>query len=115
MHASEQALDAISVVRDNTNLRLRALGVIVNRMRPKLAEHKFRLSELQQAYPQLVLLPPVPERTVIQRAEGAGVPFHADKRMGSQVSAIFAELLDEIRRRAAPQTATAKRASGDAS
>lgn len=96
----EHALEAITVVRDNTNLRLRALGVVVNRMRPKVAEHEFRFTELQQAYPELLVRPPVPERTVIQRAEGAGAPFHAYGRTGEVVAAVFSDLFVELYARA---------------
>ena len=49
------ALEAIEVVRGSNNLVLRAAGVVVNRSRPKTTEHAFRLTELQAAYPGLVL------------------------------------------------------------
>jgi len=109
LRGAEQALDAIAIVRDNINLRLRALGVVVNRMRPSLTEHAFRLEELREAYPQLLLQPSIPERSVVPRAEGAGVPFHAEGRAGVAVSATFTELLTQLRDRAQPQ-----RVSGDA-
>lgn len=105
LRGAEQALDSIAIVRDNTNLRLRALGVVVNRIRPKMVEHRYRLEELRQAYPQLLLEPTIPERTVIQRAEGAAVPFHADGRSGAAVTAGFSQLLTELRERAQPQRA----------
>jgi chromosome partitioning protein len=93
---AEQALDAVTVVRDHTNLRLRALGIVVNRMRSTVGEHKYRLKELQQAYPALLVPPPIPERSVVQRAEGAGVPFRANGRAGAVVGKVFDEVFGEL-------------------
>ena len=59
LRGAEQALEAITVVRDNTNLRLRALGDRREPHAPEAsAEHKFRLKELQQAYPELLVRRP---------------------------------------------------------
>ena len=97
---AEQALDAVTVVRDNANLRLRALGIVVNRMRSTVSEHKYRLHELEQAYPSLLVRPPIPERSVIQRSEGAGVPFRANGRAGAAVGAMFDTVFTELYGRA---------------
>ncbi len=99
LRGAEQALEAVTVVRDNTNLRLRALGVVVNRMRKTLGEQKFRLAELQDAYPQLLVEPSIPERSAIQRAEGAGVPLTALGRAGASVARIFDQVYAELDRR----------------
>ncbi len=96
---AEQALEAVTVVRDNTNLRLRAIGIVVNRLRATLGEHKYRVAELEQAYPSLIVQPPVPERSVIQRAEGAGVPFRASGRSGAAVGRVFDQVFGELYRR----------------
>ena len=47
----------------------------------------------------------MPERTSIQRAEGAGIPFHADARAGAPVAKTFDCLLTQLRDRAEPKTA----------
>jgi chromosome partitioning protein len=100
LRGAEQALEAISVIRDSSNLRLRALGIVVNRVRSNLREHRFRLEELRSAYPHLVLDPPIPERSAIQRAQGAGVPLHTfAKRSSGQAASVFASLLAEAQRR----------------
>ncbi|MCB0917367.1 MAG: ParA family protein [Actinobacteria bacterium] len=105
LRGAEQALDAIGVVRDSTNLRLRALGIVVNRMRPRVREHRSRLAELAQAYPQLLLDPPVPDRSAIQMAQGAGVPLHVlGKRSAGDTARAFSELLDQARSRMQPMT-----------
>lgn len=102
LRGAEQALEAVTVVRDHTNLRLRALGVVVNRMRSTLGEHKFRYDELRTAYPNLIVAPPIPERSVIPRAEGAGVPFRANGRAGAVVGKVFDQVFAELYRRADP-------------
>ncbi|MFN8126519.1 MAG: ParA family protein [Candidatus Nanopelagicales bacterium] len=99
LRGAEQALEAVTVVRDNTNLRLRALGVVVNRMRKTLGEQKFRFAELKEAYPQLLIEPAIPERSAIQRAEGAGVPLTALGRGGASVAKIFDQVYAELDRR----------------
>lgn len=101
LRGAEQALDAVTVVRDNTNLRLRALGIVVNRMRSRVAEHEYRWSELEKAYPELLVRPSVPERAVVQRAEGAGVPFSAYGRAGAAIAMAFDALFTELYARAA--------------
>ncbi|MDZ7578884.1 MAG: ParA family protein [Candidatus Nanopelagicales bacterium] len=93
---AEQALEAVGVVRDSANLRLRVAGIIVNRMRRTLAEHAYRWNEVAQAYPQLLLTPAVPERAVIQRAQGAGVAVQdLDHRGGGEVTGVFESLLGQ--------------------
>ncbi len=106
LRGAEQALDAIGVVRDSSNLRLRALGIVVNRMRPRVREHKTRFAELEAAYPQLVLEPPIPDRSVVQRAQGAGVPLHTlSKRSAGATAAAFRDLLEQAQLRMQPMAA----------
>ncbi|MCH9815241.1 MAG: ParA family protein [Actinomycetia bacterium] len=103
LRGAQQALDAIAVTRANSNVRLRTLGIVVNRMRGGLSEHRFRYAELLETYPELMLQPAIPERTVIQRAQGAGVPLHRfGKKSSGETAAIFAELLGQARARTQP-------------
>jgi chromosome partitioning protein len=103
LRGAEQALDAVSVIRDSSNLRLRALGIAVNRVRPNMKEHRYRIAELRAAYPNLVLEPAIPERSVIQQAQGAGVPLHTfGKRSSGQIATAFNELLTATADRARP-------------
>ena len=74
----------------------RALGIVVNRMRGTLAEHKYRFAEIAAAYPELLIEPAIPERSLIQRAEGAGVPFRALGRPGAGVGQIFDRAFTEV-------------------
>lgn len=77
LRGAEQALQAITVVRDSSNLSLRSSGIIINRYRAQLREHEHRLAELESAYPTLVLHPVLPERSIIAAASGAGRPVQA--------------------------------------
>jgi len=100
------ALEAIEVVRGSNNLVLRAAGVVVNRSRPKTTEHAFRLTELQAAYPGLVLPFTIPERTAVQQAQGACVPVQAWHSAGAADAAdVYDVLLDVILARGAETVA----------
>jgi len=89
------ALEAIEVVRGSNNLVLRAAGVVVNRARPQTSEHAYRLAELAEHYPTLLLPVTVPDRTALQQAQGACVPVQAWRSTGAREAAdAFDDLLD---------------------
>lgn len=88
------ALDAVDVVRARTNLALVPYGIVVDRFRAATAEHVYRLGELRESYPRLLLDPPVPERTAVQQAQGAGVAVQTWRSDGGrEVSAVLDTLL----------------------
>ena len=89
------ALEAVEVVRGSNNLALRAAGVLVNRARPQTSEHAYRLAELAEHYPSLLLPVTVPDRTALQQAQGACVPVQAWRSAGAREAAdAFDDLLD---------------------
>jgi len=89
------ALEAIDIVRGSNNLVLRPAGVLVNRARPQTSEHAFRLAELAENYPDLLLPVTVPDRTALQQAQGACVPVQAWRSHGArEASEAFEDLLD---------------------
>jgi cellulose biosynthesis protein BcsQ len=89
------ALEAVEVVRGSNNLVLRAAGVLVNRARPQTSEHAFRLAELRETYPDLLLPVTIPDRTALQQAQGACVPVQAWRSTGAhEASDAFDDLLD---------------------
>jgi cellulose biosynthesis protein BcsQ len=89
------ALEAIEVVHGSNNLVLRAAGVLVNRARPQTSEHAYRLAELAEHYPSLLLPVTVPDRTAIQQAQGACVPVQAWRSTGAREAAdAYDDLLD---------------------
>jgi cellulose biosynthesis protein BcsQ len=96
LQGAQQALDAMSVVRD-ANLRLHLAGIVVNRMRPTSSEHRYRMAELALAYGDLLWQPPLPDRAVMQQAAGACTPVHAwHTPAGREVSRIFDQYLEQV-------------------
>lgn len=94
---AQQAIAAVEVVRRKHNLRLQPAGIVVNRMRPGLAEHRYRLAELTEAYGHLVLSPPIPERSAIDKAQGAGVPVQRWPSPGARDAArIYGAYLERL-------------------
>jgi len=74
--AADRALRAIDELRRSTAPALQPLGVVVNRYRDRSPEHRYRLSELGEMFGPLVLSPAIPERSVLQQAQGASMPVH---------------------------------------
>jgi chromosome partitioning protein len=93
----QQAIAAVETVRQRHNLRLQVGGIVVNRMRAGLAEHRYRLAELTNVYGDLVLRPPVPERSAIDLAHGAGLPVQRWRSPGAREAArVFGGYLDKL-------------------
>lgn len=96
LQGAEQALEAVEVARGATNLGLRAAGIVVNRVR-RSTEHAYRIDELRATYPQLVLSPPIPDRTAMAAAQGAAVPITALRNPGArELCGLFTELATNI-------------------
>ncbi|MFY9330091.1 MAG: ParA family protein [Candidatus Nanopelagicales bacterium] len=97
LRGAAQAIQAIEAARGSINLGLKPAGIVVNRMRPNLNEHQYRLRELKAAYPHLLLEPIVPERSAVQQAQGAGLPVQAWPSPGARdVTEAFDDLLDAL-------------------
>jgi chromosome partitioning protein len=95
--SAAQALEAISVVRSEANLGLRAAGILVNRARPSTSEHALRIAELRAAYGDLVFAAVIPERTALQQAQGACVPVQAWHSPGArEVVDAYEDILDAL-------------------
>ncbi|GGM11439.1 ParA family protein [Nakamurella endophytica] len=94
----QRALEAVQRERTGRG-RLQPLGVVVNRVRPRAAEHEFRLAELRELFGPLVLNPVLPDRSAVQQAEGAAVPIHRWPTPGAkEVAGMFDTLLDRLLR-----------------
>ncbi|MEI6373864.1 MAG: ParA family protein [Actinomycetes bacterium] len=92
-----QAVEALDIVRTSTNPRLVAAGIVVNRVRSRSAEQVFRLAELREAYPDLLLDPVLTERVSVPASQGAGVPIQAWAGAGArEISRDFDLLLSAI-------------------
>lgn len=88
---AERAIDEINEIRTTVNPDLRFAGIIVNRMREKTDEHRYRKRELIAIHgPGAVLKPSVPERVALQQAESTGEPISSIKSAGARdVAKVF--------------------------
>lgn len=88
---AERAIHEINEIRSSVNPDLRFAGIIVNRLREKTEEHRYRKRELIAIHgPGAVLKPSVPERVALQQAESTGEPISAVKSAGARdVAKVF--------------------------
>jgi chromosome partitioning protein len=97
----QRAFEAVQTERLHHNPRLQPLGVLINRVRSRSAEHAFRIAELRELFGPLVLPGAIPDRSAIQQAQGACVPIqHWDTPGAREVSTVFNALLGRIMRTA---------------
>ncbi|CAM3174760.1 ParA family protein [Saccharomonospora xinjiangensis] len=73
---AQRALEAIDSIRAEHNPRLRPAGVVVNRLRSRSYEHEYRVQELRESFGRLVMPTAIPDRLVVQQAQGACSPIH---------------------------------------
>lgn len=88
---AERAIDEIKEIRETVNPGLRFAGIVVNRLREKTEEHRYRKRELVAIHgPGALLKPAVPERVALQQAESTGEPISAVKSAGARdVAKVF--------------------------
>ena len=110
----QRAFDAVQTERRRGNPELHALGVLINRVRPRNTEHEFRIAELRELFGPLVLSGVLPDRSAIQQAQGACLPIQRWDTPGArEASAVFTLLLgrvlrsDRARREESPDEAAA--------
>lgn len=96
VQSAAQAIQAIEVAKASGNADLQLVGILATRVRPRQPEHKFRMSELREAFGDSVLTP-IPDRAAIQQAQGACQPVQRWKSAsGKAATASFEELLTSI-------------------
>ena len=95
----QRAFDAVQAERQRANPGLQPLGVLINRVRPRNAEHEFRVAELRELFGPLVFSGVLPDRSAIQQAQGACVPVQRWETPGArEASAVFTTLLGRVLR-----------------
>lgn len=100
VNAANRLLGAIEDLRRREAGWLQPLGIVVNRYRPGVSEHRAQLEVLERTFGPLVLRPPLPDRAVIQKAQGQRAGL--SRTAGSAPTAeLFAGLLARIERAAA--------------
>ena len=97
LRGAQQALDSISLIAGAANPRLRCDGIVVNRFRSVLKEHRHRVEELREVYPHLVLDPLLPERSVVANAHGRGSPVQQQRgKAAREMASHYERLLDHV-------------------
>jgi chromosome partitioning protein len=103
----QRAFDAVQTERMRGNPELQPLGVLINRVRPRNAEHEFRIAELRELFGPLVLPGVLPDRSAIQQAQGACMPIQRWDTPGArEASAVFTLLLGRVLRSERPRRAS---------
>jgi chromosome partitioning protein len=107
---AERAIDEINEIRATVNPELEFAGIVLNRLREKTDEHRYRKRELVEIHGSGVLLKPtMPERVALQQAESTGEPIQAVKSAGARdISKVLDKHLNKLLK-------MAKRAETDAS
>lgn len=96
---AHRAFEAVQSERSTHNAELQPLGVLVNRVRARSAEHDFRIEELRKLFGPLVLTTVLPERSAVQQAQGAAVSVQKWPTPGGrEIAAAFDHLLDRVLR-----------------
>jgi cellulose biosynthesis protein BcsQ len=85
---AQRALEAIKKIRKELNPDLRAIGVLVNKLRVRSYEHQFRIAELRENFGSLVMPTAITDRLAIQQAQGACSPIHEWHSPGAQEIAL---------------------------
>jgi cellulose biosynthesis protein BcsQ len=92
----ESAVKAFVELRNKVNRRVNLLGVLVNRLRASVAEHQYRVNELDELFGDLMLNPPLEEKTALQQATGAGKSIHNwPGQSAAKLANRFDDLLDD--------------------
>ncbi len=95
----QRAFEAVQTERQRHNPALQPLGVVINRYRPRSAEHAYRVNELRELFGPLVFSALLPDRSAVQQAQGACVPIqHWDTPGAREVAAVFGTLLGRVLR-----------------
>jgi cellulose biosynthesis protein BcsQ len=95
----QRAFDAVQAERERGNPDLQPLGVLVNRVRPRNAEHDYRIAELRELFGPLVFGSVLPDRSAVQQAQGACLPIQSWNTPGArEVAAVFTALLGRLLR-----------------
>ena len=92
-----RALKAMQELGDAQHVSVQPFGVLINRYRSKSLEHQYRVKELKELYPSLVLPMTLPERASLQQAQGAARPVHSwPSESAEEAAQVFDQVLDRF-------------------
>ena len=91
------AVKALAEIRKQVSRQVRLFGIVVNRLRPSLAEHQFRVNELQSLYPEDICRITFEEKSPLSQAQGAGRSIHSwPGQAAAKLAGNFDQLLEEV-------------------
>jgi uncharacterized protein (DUF4415 family) len=92
----ENAMKAFSELRKSVNRQVSMFGVVINRLRPSVAEHQYRVNELEETYGPFLLTPAFEEKSAIQQSQGAGRSIHSwPGQSAAKIAIQFDQLLEQ--------------------
>lgn len=100
----ENAMKAFTELRRSVNRQVALFGVLINRLRPSVAEHQYRVNELEETYGLYLLSPAFEEKSAVQQSQGAGRSIHSwPGQSAAKIAIQFESLLDQLQDSFAPE------------
>jgi hypothetical protein len=94
--AIENAMKAFNELRKSVNRQVSMFGVVINRLRPSVAEHQYRVNELEETYGPYLLSPAFEEKSAVQQSQGAGRSMHSwPGQSAAKIAIQFDSLLEQ--------------------
>jgi len=92
----ENAMKAFSELRKSVNRQVSMFGIVINRLRPSVAEHQYRINELEETYGPFLLSPAFEEKSAVQQSQGAGRSIHSwPGQSAAKIAIQFDSLLEQ--------------------
>ncbi len=92
----ENAMKAFTELRKGVNRQVSIFGVVINRLRPSVAEHQYRVNELEETYGPFLLHPAFEEKSAVQQSQGAGRSIHSwPGQSAAKIAIQFDQLLEQ--------------------
>jgi chromosome partitioning protein len=92
----ENAIKAFTELRKSVNRQVSLFGVVINRLRSSVAEHQYRVNELEETYGDFLLSPAFEEKSAVQQSQGAGRSIHSwPGQSAAKIAIQFDSLLEQ--------------------
>lgn len=92
----ENAIKAFTELRKSVNRQVSLFGVVINRLRSSVAEHQYRVNELEETYGEFLLSPAFEEKSAVQQSQGAGRSIHSwPGQSAAKIAIQFDSLLEQ--------------------
>lgn len=93
----DTALKAFTQLRKEVNRQVALFGIVINRLRPSLAEHQYRINELEEHYADKLSDVVIEEKSSLSQAQGAGRSIHSwPGQAAAKLAGAFDQLLEEV-------------------